>query len=407
MNKAAIAMLLALVCFVPASSLADKRYGPGVTDAAILIGQTMPYSGALSALAAIGKAQAAYFAKVNAEGGLNGRQVKLLSLDDGYSPARAVEQTRKLVEQDEVLLIFGSLGVAPNSATRKYLNAKKVPQLFITASGTKWSDPRNFPWTMALPPDENVDLFAQVAYLLRHHPDARIAVLYQNDDYGKEYLRALKALLGAKADHMIVAEQTYEATAATVDSQIITLQAAGADTLFSFATGKFAASAVRKAYDMSWKPLQFLAYPASAISSVLRPAGLEKSIGLLSTAFLKDPDDPQWRDDPDTKAYLSWAGTYAPGADPNDRYNVYGYVSAQLLIHVLRQCGDELTRDNVLRQATSLKELALPMVLPGVRFSTGPADYTPLKTAQIRRFDGRRWVDIADDSNPRDHGAQR
>ena len=257
-------------------------------------------------LSAIGRAHAAYLAKVNAQGGISGRRVKLISLDDGYSPPKTVEQTRRLVEQEQVLFIFGSLGVAPNSAIQKYLNTKQVPQLFITASGTKWSDPRSFPWTIALPPDEKVDLSAQLGYLLKKRPNARIAVLYQNDDYGKEYRKALHAQLGDRAGRMIVAQQSYEVTDATVDSQIIALRASGADTLFTFAAAKLAATAIRKVYDLGWKPLHFLAYPASAVSSVLQPAGLEKSLGVVSSAFLKDPQDPQWHDDPDTKAYLAW-----------------------------------------------------------------------------------------------------
>jgi branched-chain amino acid transport system substrate-binding protein len=392
--SAIIVTLFAVLVLSSTGAAAQKSYGPGVTDSEIKIGQTMPYSGPLSMLSGIGRAHAAYFAKVNAEGGVKGRQVNLMSFDDGYAPPKTVEQTRRLIEQEQVLLIFGSLGVAPNSAIQKYLNAKQIPQLFITASGTKWSDPRAFPWTIALPPDERVDLSAQVDYLLKTKPNARIAVLYQNDDYGKEYAKELSTLLGDRAARMIVARESYETTGATVDSQIIALHAAGADTLFSFAAGKFAANAVRKVYDMGWKPLHFLAYPASAVSSVLQPAGLEKSIGVLSTAFLKDPHDPQWRDDRDTRQYLNWMKQYYPAGDPMDRYNVYGYVSARLLVHVLQQCGDELTRDNVLRHAANLKNVEVPMLLPGVRYSTSPSDYTPLKTTQIRRFDGKHWAKI-------------
>jgi ABC-type branched-subunit amino acid transport system substrate-binding protein len=375
---------------------ADKQYGPGVTDSAIKIGQTMPYSGPVSAWATLGRAQAAYVRMLNEQGGIRGRQIELVSLDDGYSPPRTVEQTRKLVEQENVLFLFSSFGTPTNTAIHKYINAKKVPHLFIASIGSKWDDPQHFPWTMALMQDQGTEAAAQAAWLLKNNPKAKVGVLYQNDDFGKDYLKGLKDALGQKAAAMIVGEASYEVTDPTIDSQIIALQSAGADTLFTFASPKFAALSIRKTYDIGWRPLHFVAQPGTSVGSVLRPAGLEKSVGLIAASFLKDPTDPQWRDDPAMKAWLAWMKKFYPEGDVTDWVNVFGYTLAQALAHVLQQCGDNLTRENVMAQATQLKQLELPMLLPGIRISTSPTDYRTIKQLQLQRFDGMRWVRLGD-----------
>ena len=392
-------VLSTVLTTAPLGSHAEKMYGPGVTDSEIKIGQTMPYSGPLSAFGTIGKAQAAYFEMVNSKGGVNGRKIKLLSLDDGYSPPRTIEQTRKLVESDEVLLLFSSFGTPPNTAAMKYLNARKVPQLLIAATGMKWGDPHDFPWTMAFLPSQKTGTAGYVRYLLKNRPEAKIGVLYQNDDFGKDYVRALKDHLGNKAS-MIVAEASYESTDPSVDSQIATLKGSGADTFFSFASPKFAAQAIRKAYDIDWKPLLFIPYSATSVSAVMQPAGLQKSAGVISSAYVKDPTDPHWKTDAATKDWLAWMKSYYPEGDVAEIYNVYAYTNAQLLIQVLKQCGDELTRENVMKQAANLKNFELPMLLPGVRINTSASDYDPIKQLQLMRFDGREWVRFGDVTGP-------
>jgi branched-chain amino acid transport system substrate-binding protein len=381
-------------------ALAEKKYGPGVTDTEIKIGQTMPYSGPLSAFGTIGRAEAAYFDMINSKGGVNGRKIRLLSLDDGYSPPRTIEQTRKLVESDEVLLLFSSFGTPPNTAAMKYLNAKRVPQLFIAATGMKWGDPRNFPWTMAFLPSQKTGTKGYVRYLLKNRPEAKIGVLYQNDDFGKDYVKALRDHLGDKAQRMIVAEASYESTDPSVDSQIATLQGSGADTFFSFTSPKFSAQAIRKAYDIGWKPLYFIPYSATSVTAVLQPAGLQKSVGVISSAYVKDPTDPQWKADAATKEWLAWMKSYYPDGDVAEIYNVYAYTNAQLLIQVFKQCGDELTRENVMKQAANLKDFELPMLLPGVRVNTSATDYDPIKQLQLMRFDGREWVRFGEVTGP-------
>jgi branched-chain amino acid transport system substrate-binding protein len=373
-------------------ALAEKKYDPGVTDTEIKIGQTMPYSGPASAYSAAGKAELAYFEMLNQRGGVNGRNIRLISLDDGYSPPKTVEQTRRLVEQDGVLLIFSSLGTPTNTAIHKYLNAKKVPQLFINSADMKWGDPQRFPWTMALYPNQRTLTSLFASYLLKNRPDAKIAVLYQSDDYGKDYLKAFKAALGEKAGKMIVAEASYEVSDPVIDSQIISLKSTGADTLLDLSTAKFTAQAIRKTYDIDWRPLHFILYGSTSIPAVMRPAGLEKSVGVISAAFLKDPNDPQWTDDPATKEWLAWMKKYYPDGDIAELYNVYGYSAAQTLVQVLKQCGDDLTRDNVMREAANLKDLQLPMLLPGIKINTSSTDFNPIKQMQMQRFDGRKWV---------------
>ena len=374
-------------------ALADKKYGPGVTDTEIKLGQTMPYSGPASSLGIIGKAEMAYFAMVNASGGVNGRKITLISLDDGFSPPRTVEQTRRLVESEQVLGLFSPIGTAPNAAIHKYVNANKIPHLFIGSNLMRWADPEHFPWTIQiLRPPIVVDAKFFADHVLKTRPDAKIAVLYQNDDYGKEYLKSLKDALGKKAGTMIVAEASYDLTDPSIDSQIVTLKGSGADTLADFSTPKFGAQAIRKSYDIGWKPLHLIAFLAASVSAVLKPAGLEKSVGLVSTAVAKDPSDPQWRDDASVKAYRAWAKQWYPEGDAEDWSNVIGYNAAQLMVEVLKQCGDDLTRENLLRQATNIKDVQLPMMLPGIKINTSPTDYLPVEQAQLMRFDGERWV---------------
>jgi ABC-type branched-subunit amino acid transport system substrate-binding protein len=377
-------------------ALAEKKYGPGVTDTEIRIGQTIPYSGPGSSYATIGRAQAAYFTKVNAEGGIDGRRVTLLSLDDGYSPPRTVEQVRRLVEQEQVLLIFSAVGTPTNAAVQKYLNAKKVPQLFAASGGSEFGDPAHFPWTIGWRANYRSEARIYAKYILRTRPAARIAVLYQNDDLGKDYLKGLQEGLGDKAARMIVAQASYEVTDPTVDSQIVTLKGSGADTLLNFSTPKAAAQAIRKVHDIGWQPLHFVANVGSSVASVLKPAGLDKSVGLLTAAFLKDPTDAQWRNDAGYKDWMAFMKQYYPEGDLADFYNVYAYGLAQTLVHVLKQCGDELTRENVMRQAANLKNLELPMLLPGVKINTSPTDFYPIEQMQLQRFDGKQWILFGD-----------
>ncbi|MFN0315955.1 MAG: ABC transporter substrate-binding protein [Burkholderiales bacterium] len=386
-------LVVFLIC-VSSLAYAQKKYDPGASATEIKIGQTMPYSGPVTASSMIGKAEAAYFKMINERGGINGRKITFLSFDDGYNPAKTVEQTRKLVEQEEVLLIFGSLGSASNSVIHKYLNTKQVPQLLITAIGFKWNDPKQFPWTMALTPSPRVEMEPFSRYLAHRRPEARVAVLYQNDDFGKDYLKALTQSLGGNAPKMIVAQASYEATDPSVDSQVITLKASGADTFLVFTTPKFGAFALRKAYDIGWRPLRFVAMPSSSIATVLTPAGLEKATGVLAAQYIKDPADPVWKTDPAMQEYLAWMKQYHSEGDIADNFNVYGYLSAQLMTEVLRRCGDNLTRENVMRQAANLKDVELPLLLPGIKVTTSPTDFEPIGEAQLRRFDGKRWVEV-------------
>jgi branched-chain amino acid transport system substrate-binding protein len=387
-----VALGALLLAAAAPEAAAQKRYGPGVDDAQIKIGQTMPYSGPLSAFGTMGRAEVAYFDRINANGGVNGRKIRLISLDDGYSPPRTIEQTRKLVEADQVLLLFSSFGTPPNTAALKYLNAKRVPQLFIAATGLKWGDPRAYPWTMAFLPSQNTGTQGYARYLLEKHPGAKVAVLYQNDDFGKDYVKALRDHLGSRAEAMIVAQASYESTDPTVDSQIATLKASGADTLFSFASPKFAAQSVRRVHDIGWKPLHFLVYTSISVRAVLQPAGLEKAVDVISSTFVKDPTDPQWKNDPALLEWRAWMRKYYPEGDTAEIYNVYGYTNAQLLVHVLKRCGDDLTRENVMKQAADLRDLELPLLLPGVRINTSATDYDPIQQLQLMRFDGTQWV---------------
>jgi ABC-type branched-subunit amino acid transport system substrate-binding protein len=386
-----LAVLLSTV-LLAAPALAQKKYGPGVTDTEIKLGQTMPYSGPASAYGAIGKAEVAYFNMINEQGGINGRKVNLISLDDAYSPPRTVEQVRKLVEQEQVLALFQPLGTPSNSAIHKYMNAKKVPHLFLATGATKWGDPKRFPWTIGFQPSYQVEAKIYAKYILRTKPDAKIAVLYQNDDYGKDYLEGLKEGLGAQAGKMIVAEASYEVTDPTVDSQIVTLKASGADTMFTIATPKFAAQSIRKVADVGWKPLHFVNNVASSVGSVLTPAGLDKSVGLITALYMKDPTDPQWAKDPGMQRWRDFMAKYMPGADVSDFNYTYGFGAAQLMTMVLKACGDDLSRENLMKQATSIKDVTLDVSLPGIKYNTGPNDYFLVEQLQLARFDGKRWV---------------
>jgi ABC-type branched-subunit amino acid transport system substrate-binding protein len=386
----AVTAALAVTLSVSQAS-AQKKYGPGVTDTEIKIGQTVPFSGPISAYATIGKVQAAYMRMVNDEGGVNGRKINLIQYDDAYSPPKTVEQVRKLVESDEVLLTFQLIGTPPNAAVQKYLNAKKVPQLFAATGASRFSDPKKYPWTIGFNPSYVVEGRIYGQYILKDHPDAKIGVLYQNDDVGKDYLRGLKSGLGARASKMIVAEAAYEVSDPTVDSQILKLRAAGATLLFSAATPKQAAQAIRKTFELGWKPVHILDINATSVGAVLQPAGLDASKGIISTNYGKDPLDPQWKDDPGMKKYFAFMAKYYPEGDENSNFNSYGYSTAQLLVQVLKQCGDDLTRANVMNQAANLKNVGLDLLLPDIRINTAPDDYRVNKQMQMMRFNGQRW----------------
>ena len=383
------AALVLLVVTLPAQ--AQKKYDPGASDAEIKIGNLMPYSGPASAYATIGKVEAAYFNKINDAGGVNGRKINFISVDDGYSPSKAVEMTRRLVEQDQVLFIFNSLGTPSNSAVHKYLNAKQVPQLFVATGASKWGDPKHYPWTMGGQPNYRSEGRIYALHILKTRPNARIGVLYQNDDYGKDYLQGFKEGLGDQAK-LIVAEVSYEVTDPTIDSQILALKGSGADVFFNISTPKFAAMAIRKAYDIGWHPLQYLNNLSISVGSVLTPAGLDKAAGVLSVAYYKDPTDKKWESDPAIREWTAFMQKYYPEGNRSDSLNVYGYALAQMLVQVLRQAGDTLTRANVMRQAANLKDLQLPVALPGVKINTSPTDFFPFESMQLQRFDGRQWV---------------
>src|SRR5580700_7422927 len=373
------------------SASAQKKYDTGATDTEIKIGQTVPFSGPASAYATIGKAQAAYFNMVNAQGGVNGRKINLIQYDDAYSPPKAVEQVRKLVESDEVLLTFQIIGTPSNAAVQKYLNAKKVPQLFAATGASKFTDPKNFPWTLGFNPNYFVEGRIYGQYILKQYPNAKVGVLYQNDDMGRDYLNGLKSGLGDKAATMIVAEASYEVSDPTIDSQIIKLKSAGVDVLFDASTPKFAAQTIKKTAELGWKPVHILDINATSVGAVMQPAGLEASKGVVSVNYGKDPLDPTWKDDPGMKKYFDFMAKYFPEGDKNSNFNSYGYSTAQLMVDVLKQCGDDLTRENVLKQATNLKNVQLDLALPGILGNTTPNDYRVNKQLQMMRFNGERW----------------
>ncbi len=379
------------VALVASGAWAQKKYDPGADDHEIKIGQIGPYSGPASAYGAIGKTIGAYFDKVNAEGGINGRKIKYVPLDDGYNPARAVEQARKLVEEDEVLLVFNPLGTPSNSAIEKYMNAKKVPQLFVATGATKFGDPAHFHWTMGWQPPYAAEGRIYAQHILETQPGAKIGVLYQNDDFGKDYLHGFEEGLGDKAKTMIVSKVTYEVTDPTIDSQMLSLKASGADTFLNITTPKFAAMAIKKAAEIGWKPTQYLTNVSISVSSVMKPAGMENGVGIMTALYGKDPTDPQWANDPAMKDWTAFMKQYYPAGSLTDANSVYGYSVAQTMVQVLKQCGDNLTRENVMKQAANLN-ITLPMSLPGVNVKTAPDDYFPIEREQLARFDGKTWV---------------
>ncbi len=369
----------------------DKKYGPGVSDTEIKIGHTAPYSGPVSAYGAVGRAMSSFFKKVNSEGGINGRKVSFLTLDDAYSPPKTVEQTRKLVEQDQVLLIFGATGTPSNTAVHKYLNSKKVPQLFVQSGASKFNDTASYPWTTPLYPSYHLEQKIYADFILKQRPDARIAAIYPNDDFGKDNLAGLKQALAAKG-RTLVMEQSYETTDATIDSQIITLKGSGADVFVNLSTPKFAAQAIRKAADIGWAPLHILTNVSSSISTVLTPAGLNNATGIVTAAFIKEPGDPIWADDADVKAYVAFLKAWDPQDSPDDVFGVIGYVAANTLRHVLDRAGSNLTRENVMAQAKSLDAFRPPMLLPGITLTTTPQDVDAYRQLRLQRFNGQKWV---------------
>ncbi|MEJ8824473.1 ABC transporter substrate-binding protein [Variovorax humicola] len=382
----------ALLIALGGNASAQKSYGPGVTDTEIKIGQTNPYSGPVSAASVNGKMMNAYFKMVNARGGINGRKINFISLDDELSPPRTVEHHRKLVEEENVFAIIGTLGTPTNAAVQRYLNQRKVPSLLLISGAKRFLDPKDAPYTMGYYPSYEIEAVSYAKYLLKNKPDAKVGVVYQNDDFGKDFLRAFKAELGDKAAKMIVREASYEISAPSIDSQIIGLKGAGADTLLNVTTQKFGAQAIRKVHDLGWKPLQFISFISSSKGAVLKPAGLDVATGLITASVVKDPDNIVKGTDRDIAEYRSFMAKWYPEGDPSDTNTVWAYTAAQLATIILERCNDNLTRENLMKVATSLKDVRLSMLLDGITVSTSPSDYLAVKEAQLQRFDGRAWV---------------
>jgi branched-chain amino acid transport system substrate-binding protein len=390
-HAVAVSAALAISLAAASGALAQKKYGPGASDTEIKIGNIMPYSGPASAYGVIGKTEEAYFKKINAEGGINGRKINFISYDDAYSPPKTVEQARKLVESDEVLLVFNPLGTPPNTAIQKYMNSKKVPQLFVATGATKWNDPKEFPWTMGWQPNYQSETQIYAKYILKEKPNAKIAVLYQNDDYGKDYLKGLKDGLGAKAASMIIIEESYEVSQPTIDSNIVKLKSLNADVFVNITTPKFAAQAIKKMAEIEWKPMHFLNNVSASIGAVMKPAGFEAGQGIISSSYLKDAADAQWKDDAGMKGFDEFLAKYYPEGNRIDSGTMFGYTVAQGLVHVLKACGDNLTRENVMKQAASIKNLELGGLLPGIKVNTSATDFAPLSQVQLMRFKGEKW----------------
>src|SRR4030095_3447438 len=398
---ARIRSLVAFITFAAAAAItanaahAQKKYDPGASDTEIRIGNIMPYSGPASAYGTIGKTQAAYFNKINAEGGINGDKINFISYDDAFSPPKAVEQARKLVESDEVLLIFQPLGTQSHSAIQKYMNAKKVPQLFVATGATKWGDPQNFPWTMGWQPNYQSEGRIYAAYILKNFPNGKIAALWQNDDAGKDQMKGLRDGLGDKAG-MIIAEKSYEVSDPPIDSQIVALKDSGADIMMTWAALKGAAQAIRKVAELGWKPVYFLGNVSTSVAAVLKPAGLENSKGIISTAYLKDPTDPLWKDDPGIKTWLAFMDKYFPDGDKTNINNIYGYATAQTMVQVLQQGGDNPTRESVRKKAASVKDFTSEVLLPGIKINTAANDFFPIEQMQLMKFNGEAWEVFGD-----------
>jgi branched-chain amino acid transport system substrate-binding protein len=389
-NAKSIALAALLAASMATAASAQKKYDPGATDTEIKVGNIMPYSGPASAYATIGKTEDAYFKKINSEGGINGRKITFISYDDGYNPAKTVEQARKLVESDEVLLIFNSLGTANNTAIQKYMNTKKVPQLFVSTGAAKWNDPKNFPWTMGWQPNYQTEARIYAAYILKNHPGKTIGVLYQNDDFGKDYVIGLRDGLGDQAGKLIVVESSYETTSPTVDSQVVQIRSANPDIFVNISTPKFAAQAIKKLGELKWAPVHFLTNVSVSVGSVMKPAGYENGQGVLSAAYLKDPKDPQWKDDAGLNEWRAFMTKWYPEGDQEDAATVFAYGIAKGLEQVLRQCKDDLTRENIMRQAANLN-FEIGIYLPGTRIKTSPADFAPLEQLQMMQFKGESW----------------
>ncbi len=385
------ALVTAVATLTSGAALAQKTYDTGASDTEIKIGNIMPYSGPASAYGIIGKTEEAYFKMINDKGGINGRKIAYVTYDDGYSPPKAVEQVRKLVESDEVLAVFNPLGTPSNTAIQKYLNAKKIPQLFVATGATKWNDPKSFPWTIGWQPSYQSEAQIYAKWLIKEKPDAKVAILYQNDDFGKDYLKGTKDGFGAKASSMIIMEESYEVSEPSIDGHIVKIKAANPDVLLIYTTPKFGAQTIKKTAELGWKPLQIITNVSASVGSVMKPAGFEASQGVLSAAYAKDGADPRWTDDPAMKKWMEFLDKYMPGADKTDSSVVYGYGAAQTLAKALEQCGDDLTRANLMKQAASLKDFTPDTLLPGVKINTAPNDFAPISQLQMQRFKGERW----------------
>jgi branched-chain amino acid transport system substrate-binding protein len=395
-RKLAALALASALAGIGGAAAGNAQTVVGVTATEIKVGNTNPYSGPASAYGTIGKVIGAYFKKVNDEGGINGRKVNYITLDDGYSPPKTVEMVRRLVEQDQVALVFQTLGTPTNSAIHKYVNQQKVPHLFVATGATKWNDPKNFPWTMGFQPNYQTEGRVYASYILKNVPDAKIGILFQNDDYGKDYVKGFEDGLGEAAKKLIVSKQSHEVTDPTIDSQVINLKNSGANVFFNVTIPKFAVQAIKKAHDIGWKPTHFLNNVSSSLSTVLKPAGLEASKGLITALYMKEVTDPQWRNDKAMQEWVAFMKKYYPEGALDDQSNGYGYNVAILMTHVLKQCGTDLSRENIIRQAANLKDVELPLLLPGIKVNTSATDFAPIEQEQLARFDGERWVAFGD-----------
>jgi branched-chain amino acid transport system substrate-binding protein len=394
MHNKKLALLAAATAFTvlaTQSAFAQKKYDTGATDTEIKIGNVEAYSGPASAYGVIGKTEEAYFKMINDQGGINGRKINWISYDDGYSPPKTVEQVRKLIESDEVLFIFNALGTPTQSAVQKYQNSKKVPQLFLATGASKWNDPKDFPWTMGYQPSYRVEGRIFAKYILKTKPDAKVALFYQNDDFGKDYIAGVKDVFGDQASKLVVAEETYETSEPSIDSHIVKLKGTGADVLVNISTPKFAAQTIKKLAELQWKPMHLMTDVSISIGAVMKPAGLDASEGVLSAGYLKDASDPQWKDDAGMKKFMAFADKYMPGSDISDANLVYGFSAAQTMVQVLKQCGDDLTRENIMKQAASLKNFEPDTLLPGVHVTTGPNDFAPIEQLRMMQFKGGKW----------------